>query len=187
MNQKYNIISIALLFLCACGSEPQTKVKQIPKKTKVKIEVPNFNEDSAYYYIQKQVDFGPRVISSKPWENCAFWLEQKFLQYTEDVIVQEAPTTTYDGKKHILKNIIAVLDWQMNINDAVASPNFAKMYNVLELEENSKITQAYEALHKRGNELKIRDLTSGVNAIHVKDGKYHAGVDPRREGMAKGL
>ena len=107
MNQKYNIISIALLFLCACGSEPQTKVKQIPKKTKVKIEVPSFNEDSAYYYIQKQVDFGPRVISSKPWENCAFWLEQKFLQYTEDVIVQEAPITTYDGKKHILKNIIA--------------------------------------------------------------------------------
>ena len=107
MNQKYNIISIVLLFLYGCGSEPQTKVKQIPKKPKVKIEVPTFNADSAYHYIQKQVDFGPRVISSKPWENCAFWLEQKFLLYTPDVIIQEATTTTYDGKKHILKNIIA--------------------------------------------------------------------------------
>jgi gamma-glutamyltranspeptidase / glutathione hydrolase len=88
---------------------------------------------------------------------------------------------------YILKNIIAVLDWGMNINDAVASPNFAKMYDVLELEENTKIADQYEQLQKRGNELKIRDLTSGVNAIHIKDGKYHGGVDPRREGKAQGL
>lgn len=107
MNKKYTILSVVLLLLFACSSEPQQEVKQAPKKPKVKIEVPTFNADSAYHYIQQQVDFGPRVISSKAWENCAIWLEQKFLQYTTNVIVQEATTTTYDGKKHTLKNIIA--------------------------------------------------------------------------------
>lgn len=107
MNYRYNIFLVALLFLNACSSEPEQEIKQGPKKPKVKIEVPSFNADSAYHYIQKQVDFGPRVISSKSWENCAVWLKQKLLKYTPNVIVQEAPTTTYDGKNHTLKNIIA--------------------------------------------------------------------------------
>ena len=107
MNYRYNIFLVALLFLHACSSEPKQEIKQAPKKPKVKIEVPTFNADSAYHYIQKQVDFGPRVISSKSWENCAIWLKQKLLKYTPNVIVQEAPTTTYDGKNHTLKNIIA--------------------------------------------------------------------------------
>ena len=76
--------------------------------------VPVFNADSAYQYIQTQVDFGPRVISSKAWENCAIWLEKKFLQYTPNVQVQEAATTTYDGKHHTLKNIIASFSPEKN-------------------------------------------------------------------------
>jgi len=107
MNQKFKIILGVLLFLCACTSEPKQNVHQVPKKPKVKIEVPKFNADSAYYYVQQQVDFGPRVISSKSWKNCAIWLEKKFLQYTTNVMVQEASITTYDGGKHTLKNIIA--------------------------------------------------------------------------------
>lgn len=107
MNQKFKIISVVLLFLSACSSEPKQDVKQNPKKQKVKTEVPKFNADSAYYYVQQQVDFGPRVISSKSWKNCAIWLEKKFLQYTPNVMVQQAPITTYDGENHTLKNIIA--------------------------------------------------------------------------------
>ena len=61
----------------------------------------------AYYFVEKQVSFGPRVISSKGWKNCADWLEKKFKTYTPNTIVQEAPIRTYDGKNHTLKNIIA--------------------------------------------------------------------------------
>ena len=105
------------IILQSCISEPQQKTtpkkpsepqqKTTPKKPKVTIDVPSFNSDSAYYFIEKQVSFGPRVISSKPWKDCATWLEKKFLQYTPNVLVQEAPITTYDGKNHTLKNIIA--------------------------------------------------------------------------------
>ena len=110
---KYSIFILCLIILSACTSEPQQK-KSTPKKPKVKIEVPVFNADSAYQYIQTQVDFGPRVISSKAWENCAIWLEKKFLQYTPNVQVQEAATTTYDGKHHTLKNIIASFSPEKN-------------------------------------------------------------------------
>ena len=105
---------IFLLLCCllfACSTEPEQKTKEVPK---VKIEVPIFNPDSAYYFVEKQVSFGPRVISSAPWKNCAIWLEKKFKTYTPNVIVQEAPITTYDGKKHTLKNIIASFSPEKN-------------------------------------------------------------------------
>ena len=92
------------LFLFGCSTEPK---KETAVFSKVKIEVPTFSEDSAYYFISKQVSFGPRVISSIGWEKCAIWLEKKLKTYTPNVIIQKASTTTYDGKHHTLKNIIA--------------------------------------------------------------------------------
>jgi len=110
---KCIIFLIALVFASACNTEPQQKTKPATKP-KVKIEVPTFNADSAYNFVAKQVSFGPRVISSKGWGNCAIWLEKKFNTYTPNVIVQEAPITTYDGKQHTLKNIIASFSPEKN-------------------------------------------------------------------------
>ena len=107
------LLIISTLLIIGCSSEPQQKTKLI-SKPKVKIEVPTFNSDSAYAYVAKQVSFGPRVISSKGWKNCAIWLEKKFKTYTSTVIVQEAPITTYDGKHHTLKNIIASFSPEKN-------------------------------------------------------------------------
>jgi len=104
---RYKILIVITIILCACINEPQETQKITPKKIKEKVEVPTFNSDSAYYFIEKQVSFGPRVISSKGWNNCGIWLEKKLKTYTPNVLVQEAPITTYDGKNHTLKNIIA--------------------------------------------------------------------------------
>ena len=57
---KHSIFILCLIVVGACSTEPQQKTKPVTKP-KVKIEVPTFNSDSAYSYIQKQVDFGPRV------------------------------------------------------------------------------------------------------------------------------
>ena len=101
---RYKFLLIAVLFIGACTSDPQQKTRS--KKPKVKVVVPTFNVDSAYYFIEKQVSFGPRALSSKGWENCAIWLVTKFKTYTPNVVVQEASVTTYDGKNHTLRNII---------------------------------------------------------------------------------
>ena len=110
---KQQIFLVGVVLIAACTSEPQQKTKTTTK-AKTKIQVPAFNADSAYHYIQKQVDFGPRALSSKGWKKCAVWLEQQLLQYTPNVMVQKAPTTTYDGKKHTLKNIIASFSPEKN-------------------------------------------------------------------------
>ena len=106
---------LIVLFISSCSTEPQQKTKKItPQKPKVNIEVPIFNADSAYTFVEKQVSFGPRVISSKGWKNCAIWLEKKLKTYTPNVIIQEADITTYDGKNHTLKNIIASFSAEKN-------------------------------------------------------------------------
>jgi Zn-dependent M28 family amino/carboxypeptidase len=99
------LIGFLILFvtIIACNTN-QDKV--VEKKLKVKVEVPNFNSDSAYIFVEQQVNFGPRVISSKAWDNCSKYLTNKLESYNAKVIVQQAPITTYDQKKHTLRNII---------------------------------------------------------------------------------
>ena len=99
------LIGFLILFvtIIACNSNED---KVVEKKPKVKVEVPNFNSDSAYFFVEQQVNFGPRVISSKAWDNCSKYLTSKLESYNAKVIVQQAPITTYDQKTHTLRNII---------------------------------------------------------------------------------
>jgi Zn-dependent M28 family amino/carboxypeptidase len=99
------LIGFLILFvtIIACNSN---KDKVVEKKPKVKVEIPNFNSDSAYFFVEQQVNFGPRVISSKAWDNCSKYLTNKLESYNAKVIVQQAPITTYDQKNHTLRNII---------------------------------------------------------------------------------
>jgi Zn-dependent M28 family amino/carboxypeptidase len=99
------LIRFLILFITiiACNSNQE---KVVEKKPKVKLEFPNFNSDSAYFFVEQQVNFGPRVISSKAWDNCSKYLTNKLESYNAKVIVQQAPITTYDQKKHTLRNII---------------------------------------------------------------------------------
>ena len=94
---------IFLITIISCNSKQE---KKTIKKSKVRIEVPNFNSDSAYFFVERQVSFGPRVISSKAWDQCSKYLTNKLESYGAKVIVQQAPITTYDQKKHTLRNII---------------------------------------------------------------------------------
>ena len=94
---------IFLITIISCNSKQE---KVTIKKSKTRIEVPNFNSDSAYFFVERQVSFGPRVISSKAWDQCSKYLTNKLESYGAKVIVQQAPVTTYDQKKHTLRNII---------------------------------------------------------------------------------
>ena len=94
---------IFLTTIISCNSKQE---KVTIKKSKVRIEVPNFNSDSAYFFVERQVSFGPRVISSKAWDQCSKYLTNKLESFGAKVIVQQAPITTYDQKKHTLRNII---------------------------------------------------------------------------------
>ena len=57
----------------ACSSNNKT-VDNTEKKTKVIVNVPGFNADSAYSYVKAQVDFGPRVPNTKAHVECGEYL-----------------------------------------------------------------------------------------------------------------
>ena len=97
---------LVLLSLCliACTSEPKTKTRTVPTKT---VEVPVFDEDSAYDFIAKQVAFGPRVPNTTGHIACADYLIETLKSYCDTVIVQEAQLTAFDGNVLNSKNIIA--------------------------------------------------------------------------------
>lgn len=88
------------LLLIACE-------KKSEKATTPHIAVPVFNADSAYAFVQKQVDFGPRVPNTEPHKKTAQYLESKLRSYGAQVFVQSFKATTVDGNVVELKNIIA--------------------------------------------------------------------------------
>jgi Zn-dependent M28 family amino/carboxypeptidase len=112
---KYSYI-LFVLIISSCSQKKNKEIKT--KAEKINVIVPKFNADSAYSFIQKQVDFGPRVISSESWRKCSRYLEKKLLSYNANVLVQKTQVTTYDNKKHELNNIIA--SYLPNLNNRIA-------------------------------------------------------------------
>lgn len=104
-------ITLAVFICCtffACTTNenpPATETVQKPASFVAK--APAFNQDSAYFWIQKQVDFGPRVPGTKAHADCAAFIEHTLKGCGLSVIIQSAPVNTYDGKIFSLKNIIA--------------------------------------------------------------------------------
>jgi len=101
---------------------------------------------------------------------------------------------------YVLQRIIAVLDWDMDVDDALAMPSFLDRGNGLEIEpchpEEAKPTknppkilrcaQNDNLLISKNHDVQVKDLNSGLTAIHIKDGFMAGSSDPRREGVAMG-
>ena len=108
MGYKLSIFIALVIMLAACnqGNETVTKPKKTVKKQKMVI-VPIFNQDSAYNYVQYQVDFGPRVPGSKAHSECA----QYYVSFFEDlglrVYQQKFKSRAFNGKILDGNNIIA--------------------------------------------------------------------------------
>jgi hypothetical protein len=102
------IVAVLCLSIFSCNNEStQTQTETVQKPAAFVKKAPAFNEDSAYYWVQKQVAFGPRLPGSKAHANCAAFIEKTLKNYGLTVVVQTAPITTYDNKIFNLKNIIA--------------------------------------------------------------------------------
>lgn len=100
------VIGIAM-FTVQCTEEPKV-VTSAPKKSSTSIvPTPEFNADSAYHYVAKQVAFGPRTPNSKAAKQTADWMAQFFKDLGWEVTVQNDFIKAYDGKELEMNNIIA--------------------------------------------------------------------------------
>lgn len=98
--------AIVLITFQACQNNNKP-AEQTETSQEIKLVSPDFNADSAFAYTKAQVDFGPRIPSTPAHAACAAYLVKKLKSFGIQVSVQEGKVTTYDGKSHNLKNILA--------------------------------------------------------------------------------
>lgn len=106
--KKYSFFFIlGMVFLVvACKNEP-SKNNSTTETPVQAVAVPSFNRDSAYAFVAKQVEFGPRVPGSDAHKACKNWLVSKFKSYGAEVIKQNFQAKTYYGATLPATNIIA--------------------------------------------------------------------------------
>lgn len=104
----YKILSF-LLMISFIACTKTTKVNQNSTRSEEINDTENFSfsADSAFRFIQEQVDFGPRVPNTPNHLACSEYLVNKLKSYNASVVVQKADLTAFDGTILHAKNIIA--------------------------------------------------------------------------------
>lgn len=76
----------------------------------------NFDADSAYYYLAKQVDFGPRVPNTEAHRLAGDWLVAELQRRGAKVIEQRAALKAFDGTILNARNIFARFLSESDVN-----------------------------------------------------------------------
>lgn len=87
---------------------------------------------------------------------------------------------------YVAQTIIAVLDWDMDIQSAIEMGHINNRNGATDLETETEMVALQPHLEARGHEVNVRALNSGSQGIHVTDDALLGGADPRREGIALG-
>lgn len=116
---KISLVFLFLITLWACESDSskskQRGTKASPKAAqKPALQRPEFNADSAYHFIQKQVDFGPRVPNTKAHQETADFLSKKLISYGFELNLQNAQVKAFNGQTLNITNIIGEYKPELN-------------------------------------------------------------------------
>ncbi|OUR59803.1 gamma-glutamyltransferase [Colwellia sp. 39_35_sub15_T18] len=84
---------------------------------------------------------------------------------------------------YVAQNIIGVLDWQLDPQQAANLPHVTNRNHITTLERGTPAELLKPALEAKGHKVQLRDLNSGVHAIEVTKNGLIGGADPRREGL----
>ncbi|HEY9166220.1 MAG TPA: M28 family peptidase [Candidatus Kryptonia bacterium] len=107
------LISITMLSCSGRNKQQESDttqhVAQIPT-----VPVPVFDGKSAFNYLVKQTDFGPRNPNSSGHEQCLYYLQNVLSQYADSVELQKFDIPGYDGMMLHLTNIIAHFNMKSN-------------------------------------------------------------------------
>jgi len=102
--KRIPVLVISLVALNACTTKKKPEETEKPARI---VQVPQFNSDSAYSFVEKQVKFGPRIPNTKPHQQTSDYFISQFKKYGAAVTVQDFDAITWDNQKVQLKNIIA--------------------------------------------------------------------------------
>lgn len=107
MNRSRIALFLLLVFALTGAYFVWKPAAEVPAVEVNIVETPDFKADSAYAFIEKQVQFGPRVPGSEASQNTLKFLVAKLKSYGWTVTEQPFTAFRYDGKKLQGTNIIA--------------------------------------------------------------------------------
>ena len=96
------LLTVSVLFL-GCENKNQKQEKANVQKIRISAK---FNSDSAFNFIQRQVDFGPRVPGSSAHDQTAVYLEKKLVEYCDTAFTQYGTVTNHLNQNVQIKNIV---------------------------------------------------------------------------------
>lgn len=93
------------LTMGSCSMKSSAEKPAVTDAESANLEAVAFNADSAYNYIERQVNFGKRVPGTPSHDECAEWLTTKLAEFSDTVEVQEGTVTAFNGDRLPVKNI----------------------------------------------------------------------------------
>ena len=103
--------TLGILFLLeSCGNTPSGSNSETPTEIEntatIKTKGNRFSEDSAFAFIEAQVNFGYRIPGSVEHAKCAQWLYSQLSTYCDTAYFQKGQTQTHTGKNIPVYNLI---------------------------------------------------------------------------------
>ena len=86
----------------------------------------------------------------------------------------------------VAKTLVAMVDWHLGMEDAIALPNVGSIGGPVLLEKGTALEKLKAPLERLGHEVRIMDLNSGVHGVERIPSGWEGGADPRREGIVLG-
>jgi len=87
---------------------------------------------------------------------------------------------------YVANALVAILDWEMPVQEAVSLGHFVNRNGPTELESGTAMVDYDQILTGFGHDTVVQAHNSGLHAILIRDGVLIGGADPRREGVALG-
>jgi len=87
---------------------------------------------------------------------------------------------------YVANAIIALVDWKMDMQQAVSLPHLSNRFGTYDLEAGTPAEELADDLQALGFETRVTELNSGLHGVAITPDGLQGGADPRREGVAVG-
>ena len=101
---------VAALGIASCGARSASSSEASSTEAAPQSAVADFNADSAFAFVKRQCDFGPRVPLTPAHAQCGDWIEAQLQRFCDKVVAQKASLTTFDGKQLDATNYIGSIN-----------------------------------------------------------------------------
>lgn len=106
LSNLFLLISLGAIIV-SCNNDSTGTETTAPPAPVQTVPVPRFDRDSAFFYVEKQLSFGPRVTGSEGHLACKEWLVNTLSAFGASVIEQNFDAKVYTGASLPATNIIA--------------------------------------------------------------------------------